>query len=56
MGYAVGVTNSLRTHSEDADAGALAALDTERCMPLVAVVAAKAAAGDTFPVAEEVAV
>jgi hypothetical protein len=56
MGYAVGVTNSLRTHSEDVDAVALAAADTERCMALVAVVAAKAAAGGTFPVAVEVAV
>jgi len=51
MGYALGVTNSLRTHSEDVDAGALTVIDTERCMALFAVVA-----GDTFPVATEVAV
>jgi len=56
MGYAEGVTNSLRTHSEDVDGWALAVVDTERSMTLVAVVAAKAAAADTFPVAVEVAV
>jgi len=52
MGYAVGVTNSLKIHWEDVDAGTLAVADTE-CMAFLAVVAA---AADTSPVAVAVAV